>query len=168
MTPDEEMQNFLQSITNVRKKPVRKSKHTGSNEWKKRYEDAYRKNFEQEYPLAYKQDGYIKTVFPKTDKANGLTQAIIKFLMWSGHRATRITSAGRMIGTRFIPGTTRKGAADVSSTINGRSVMWEVKMNDQPSPEQLREQELERKSGGEYFFVHNMDEFFKYYDELFV
>ena len=126
----------------------------------------YRLNFEAEYPAAFKANGHIKTSFPKTDTANGLTQAIIKFLMWSGHRATRITSAGRMIKDRFIPGTTRKGAADISSTIKGRSVMWEVKMNDQPSPEQLRERELERKAGGEYFFVHNMDEFLKLYDGL--
>lgn len=162
----DELSDFLGSIKLRPDYKPKPKKVITSNTWKVRYDIAYRKNFEQEYPAAFKDHGYIKTTFPDTTKANGLTQAIIKFLMWEGHRATRITSAGRMTGKRFIPGTTRKGAADISSTINGRSVMWEVKINDQPSLEQLREQELERKAGGEYFFVHNMDEFFKYYDTL--
>ena len=159
-----EMADFLNSLPKPERK--KKVKRITSNEWKIRFDLAYKENFKNEYPVAYASHGCLKTSFPDTSKANGLTQAIIKYLMWSGHRATRITSAGRMLGKRFIPGTTRKGAADISSTIKGRSVMWEVKINDQPAMEQLREQELERKAGGEYFFVHSMDEFFKHYDTL--
>lgn len=160
-----EMADFLNSLPKPERKK-RKQKQPTSNEWKIRFDLAYKENFKQQHPVAYASHGCLKTSFPDTSKANGLTQAIIKYLMWSGHRATRITSAGRMLGKRFIPGTTRKGAADISSTIKGRSVMWEVKINDHPSDEQLREQELERKAGGEYFFVHSMDEFFKHYDTL--
>lgn len=159
-----EMADFLNSLPKPERK--KKVKRITSNEWKIRFDLAYKENFKNEYPVAYASHGCLKTSFPDTSKANGLTQAIIKYLMWNGHRATRITSAGRMLGKRFIPGTTRKGAADISSTIKGRSVMWEVKINDQPAMEQLREQELERKAGGEYFFVHSMDEFFKHYDML--
>lgn len=158
------MADFLNSLPKPERK--KKVKRITSNEWKIRFDLAYKENFKNEYPVAYASHGCLKTSFPDTSKANGLTQAIIKYLMWNGHRATRITSAGRMLGKRFIPGTTRKGAADISSTIKGRSVMWEVKINDQPAMEQLREQELERKAGGEYFFVHSMDEFFKHYDML--
>lgn len=159
-----EIADFLNSLPKPERK--RKPKVVTCNKWKVRFDLAYKKNFASQYPVAYASHGYLKTSFPDTSKANGLTQAIIKYLMWEGHRATRITSAGRMIGKRFVPGTTRKGAADISSTIKGRSVMWEVKINDKPSQEQLREQQLERKAGGEYFFVHSMDEFFNYYDQL--
>ena len=159
-----EMADFLNSLPKPERK--KKVKRVTSNEWKIRFDLVYKEYFKYEYPVAYASHGCLKTSFPDTSKANGLTQAIIKYLMWSGHRATRITSAGRMLGKRFIPGTTRKGAADISSTIKGRSVMWEVKINDHPSDEQLREQELERKAGGEYFFVHSMDDFFKHYDSL--
>lgn len=145
-----------------------------------RYQQAHRRNQDINYPASVKDHGYVKTVMPDCRKANGLTQAIVKFLMWSGYRATRINSAGRIIKApqrqasgvslmtaKYIPGATRRGAADVSSTIRGRSVMWEVKVGkDRPSEYQLHEQELERKAGGEYFFVHSFEEFLTYYDSL--
>jgi len=161
-----EMAEFLNSLPKPERKN-RKPKQPTSNEWKIRFDLAYKENFKQQYPVAYASHGCLKTSFPDTSKANGLTQAIIKYLMWNGHRATRITSAGRMLGKRFIPGTTRKGAADVSSTIKGMSVMWEIKVGkDKPSQQQLQEQALEIKAGGKYYFVHDFNEFLKYYDEL--
>lgn len=43
--------------------------------------------------------------------------------------------------------------------------MFEIKAGpDVASEYQLREQELERKAGGVYEFIHNMDEFFLFYD----
>lgn len=117
---------------------------------------------------------------PDVRKANGLTQFVVNFLTWSGHRATRISSAGRLIDApqkqqsgislmtkKFIPGPTRKGSADVSATIRGRSVMIEIKVGrDRPSEHQLREQELERKAGGVYEFISTPEEFFNLYDSL--
>jgi hypothetical protein len=103
---------------------------------------------------------------PECNKANGLTQAIVKFLLWHGHRATRVSSSGRMIKGRYIPGTTRKGAADISATIKGRSVMFEIKIGaDKPSEYQLREQELERKAGGQYYFIKTFEQFLNIYDD---
>lgn len=137
-----------------------------SKQSKLRYDQSHEQDFKVKYSSAYPEH-YFKPKLPDTSKANGLTQAIINFIIWSGYRATRVTSAGRMIGKRYIPGTTRKGAADISATIKGRSVMWEVKVGkDAPSGFQLREQELERKAGGEYFFVHTLDEFFEQYDNF--
>lgn len=134
-----------------------------------RYADAHRRNQDKQYPATVASHGYLKPNFPDTRKANGLTRFILYYLTWMGHRATRITSAGRMIGKgnqqRYIPGTTRKGAADISATINGRSCMFEVKVGqDKPSIEQLREQQLERKAGGIYEFIRDPDEFFLFYD----
>lgn len=129
----------------------------------------------QEYQLknyqAAKDFGVISTNMPKVASSNGLTRFILTYLTWMGHRCTRISSTGRMIGKpgqqRYIPGTTRRGAADLSATINGRSVMLEVKVGtDKPSEYQLREQELERKAGGIYEFIHDPQEFFEVYDKV--
>lgn len=145
-----------------------------------RYIAAHQQYQAEQYPAAVKNFGTVKTQIPDTRKANGLTRFIINFLTWSGHRATRISSAGRLIDApqkqqsgislmtkRFIPGPTRKGSADVSATIRGRSVMIEIKVGrDRPSEHQLREQELERKAGGVYEFISTPEEFFNLYDSL--
>ena len=143
-----------------------------------RYLQAHEKDFATKYPVAYTGGHYFKTKQPDCRKANGLTQSIINFLLWNGHRATRVSSTGRMIGQKnnhlygglkqkYIPGTTRKGAADISATIKGRSIMIEVKVGaDKPSEHQLKEQELERKAGGIYEFCKTFEDFLILYDSL--
>lgn len=113
---------------------------------------------------------FIEPDYPDCGTSNGLTDWVMSYIKWSGGRATRVSSAGRQLpGGKFIPSTTRKGAADVSSTIRGKSIMWEIKAGaDKPSPAQLKEQAKERSAGGEYFFVHNAEEFFVLFDSLFV
>ena len=159
-----EIQEFLKSQEQPRKQPVRR---VIDKSWHPRYEAAHRLNQDRLYPSVVRDHGYVKTTFPDTTKANGLTNAIINFIMWNGYRATRVSSSGRMVDGKYIPGSTRKGAADISSTIRGMSVMWEVKAcKDRPSPEQLREQQLEQAAGGKYFFVHTFNEFLLLYDKL--
>lgn len=145
-----------------------------------RYQQAHYKYQCQEYPSVIRDNHYTPPKYPNTRKANGLTQFVINYLLWKGHRATRISSAGRLIDApqkqqsgislmtkKFIPGPTRKGSADVSATIRGRSVMIEIKVGrDRPSEHQLREQELERKAGGVYEFISTPEEFFNLYDSL--
>lgn len=145
-----------------------------------RYAEAHENNFKIKYPQVYAGGNYFKPVMPDCRKANGLTNAIVNFLTWRGHRATRIASSGRIIKTpqrqasgvslmtdKYIPGTTRRGTADISSTIHGKSVMWEVKVGrDKPSEYQLQEQALEISAGGNYFFVHSFEEFIQLYDGL--
>lgn len=111
---------------------------------------------------------FIEPDYPDCGTSNGLTDWVMNYIKWSGGRATRVSSAGRQLpGGKFIPSTTRKGAADVSSTIKGKSIMWEIKAgDDKPSPAQLKEQAKERAAGGEYFFVHNAEEFFALFDSL--
>jgi hypothetical protein len=152
--------------------------------YRDRYRQAYLAYTARETPTFYEMSGgdNMKVTIPNVGKSNGLTKFITNYLTWQGHRATRINSTGRLIDgqqrqesgailtvKKWIPGTTRRGTADVSSTIRGRSVMFEVKVGrDRPSEYQLKEQELERKAGGEYFFTHDPDEFFAQYDSLFV
>jgi len=159
------MQNeWLDFLPPLRQPRKVKAKPVAMPGWcKQRYIEAHQLSFSQ----AVKDAGHtFKATMPDCNKANGLTQAIVKFLLWHGHRATRISSSGRVIKGRYIPGTTRKGAADISATIKGKSVMFEVKIGaDKPSPKQLREQELEIKAGGAYYFVKTFEEFLNIYDE---
>lgn len=134
-----------------------------------RYEETYRKHQHSAYPTATKDYGYLSTKYPDTRTANGLTNFVINFLHWNGHRATRIATSGRVLKikgqSKYIPGTTRRGTADISATIQGRAVMLEIKVGkDKPSEYQEREQALERSAGGVYEFIHDPDEFIIWYD----
>jgi hypothetical protein len=134
---------------------------------KERYLEAHQLNFSKKYPAAFKDGYYVPCKMPKVDTANGLTTYIINYLTWMGYRATRINVSGRQINGKWIPSSTRKGAADISATIRGKSVMMEIKCGrDKPSPEQLQEQERERQAGGIYEFIHTPDEFLQLYDTL--
>jgi hypothetical protein len=148
--------------------------------WKLRYEEAHKQWQLKEYPASCKDFGWISPKYPDVRTSNGLTRMILYFLKWEGWRATRINTMGRLIDgpqkqdsgislitKKFIPSTTRKGTADISATIKGRSVMLEIKISgDTRRPEQLREQELERQAGGVYEFISDPDEFFIWYDSF--
>jgi hypothetical protein len=136
-------------------------------EWRIRYNTAHYNYTLQRTPNVVKDGFYTTPPVPVVAKSNGLTTFIINFLNWSGYRATRINTMGRMVGGRWIHSTTRKGSADISSTIKGRSVMWEVKVGrDRPRPEQLAEQAKERAAGGMYEFISTPEQFFAIFDTL--
>jgi hypothetical protein len=149
--------------------------------WIARYHAAHKEHFRRSYPSAYASGHYTPPMIPRVTKANGMTLAIVNFINWSGYNATRISSAGRLVGDavtvtesgtrlrtqKFIPGPTRKGTADITATIKGRSVKIEVKVGkDRPSQEQLKEQARERAAGGIYEFIADMGEFFALYDQV--
>ena len=134
---------------------------------KQRYQQAHEKWFKETYQTAYADGHYAPPKYPITTKANGLTLFICNYINWMGYRATRINTMGRKIGNKWIKGTTRRGSSDVSSTVLGRSIMWEIKVGkDSPRKEQLAEQAKERKAGGEYYFTHSPEQFFEQYDEF--
>ena len=136
-------------------------------EWRIRYNTAHYNYTCQRAPNVVRDGFYTGPTLPKVATANGLTQFICNFINWSGYRATRINTMGRMVNGRWIHSTTRKGSADISSTIKGRSVMWEVKVGrDRPRPEQLAEQAKERAAGGIYEFVSTPEQFFALFDTL--
>ena len=143
--------------------------------YRERYISAHKLFYQRNYPTAWRNGFWTPPKTVNVDKANGLTMWIVNFLNWNGHRATRISSAGRaikstdpgIIGMKFIPSTTRKGTADISATIKGKSVMLEVKIGrDKPSPEQIREQAKERSAGGIYEFISTPGQFLELYDGL--
>lgn len=151
-----------------------------SHDAKKRYNDAHYLYACEQYPSVVRDGHYTLPIFPKVHTSNGLTTYIINYLTWLGCRATRINAMGRLVDKaekqpsgvilttkKYLPSTTRKGAADISSTIKGKSVMWEVKTGkDKPSEAQLLEQRRERRAGGEYFFVHSVNEFLTLLDTI--
>ena len=147
--------------------------------WTQRYKQAHELDFKTKYPTAYKDGHYFSPKIPDITKSNGLTQACVNFINWNGYNADRVNTTGRLINgvqkqpsgvvlgvKKFIPSANRKGTADIGATIKGRSVKIEIKVGrDKPSDEQLREQERERKAGGIYEFIHDMDEFLLLYDK---
>jgi hypothetical protein len=136
-------------------------------EWRIRYNTAHYNYTCQRAPNVVRDGFYTGPTLPKVATANGLTQFICNFINWSGYRATRINTMGRMVNGRWIHSTTRKGSADISSTIKGRSVMWEVKVGrDRARPEQLAEQAKERAAGGMYEFISTPEGFFELFDKI--
>jgi len=147
---------------------------------KQRYQSAHEQWFKIKYPNAYKDGFYLEPKIPKVDTANGLTTFICNFLSWMNHRATRINVSGRLVDgvekqpsgakvgvKKWIPSSTRKGTADISATIKGRSVMIEIKVGrDKPRPDQLAEQIRERNAGGIYEFIGTPEQFFELYDRI--
>lgn len=120
----------------------------------------------------------------RDDSANGLTKCITAFLNLSGHQAERISSTGRpvdhrhtftdVIGNRrtigsmtWIPGTGTNGTADISATIQGRSVKIEVKIHDRQSDAQRRYQQQVEKAGGLYIIAKTFEQFYQWYIETF-
>jgi hypothetical protein len=118
------------------------------------------------------------------NSANGLTKCILEFLNLSGHQAERINTMGRMLdnrktytdvigrqktigSTKYIPTTGTKGSADISATINGRSVKIEVKYGkDRQSADQKAYQEQIEKAGGIYIIAKEFDSFYDWYQQF--
>ena len=110
--------------------------------------------------------------------ANGLTKCIITWIKVTGGQAERINTTGRPIDRRttytdclghkrqigtieWIPGTGTKGSADISATINGRSVKIEVKIGkDRQSKHQIQYQASVEKAGGVYIIARTFEGFF--------
>jgi hypothetical protein len=133
--------------------------------FKERYNAAHHEYYKVKYPNVVADGLYCLPTLPKYKTANGLTKFITNYILWAGWRATRVNTMGRQVGGKWIPGTTRKGTADISATIKGRSIMIEIKVGkDKASEYQLKEQELERKSGGIFEFISTPEEFFTLYD----
>ena len=123
----------------------------------------------------------LKPVKYEDKTANGLTKCILDFLNISGHFAERINTMGRMIDSRkqvtdvigrtktigtakYIPTTGTKGSADISATINGKSVKIEVKIGkDRQSQDQIQYQKRTEQAGGIYLIAKDFQGFYESY-----
>lgn len=123
--------------------------------------------YEKKWPLTKYHFG--RTYTDKT--ANGLTKAIVKYITYRGYQAERISSSGRMIPKNgkmiYIPGTSRNGTADISATIQGRSVKIEVKIGkDRQSDVQLSYQKEVERAGGIYYIAKDFQSFYDWVNQL--
>jgi len=129
----------------------------------------------------------FKDMLPRTytDKtANGLTKMIIDWINYNGGQAERINTTGRLIKAKtykdvmgitktigqdkWIKGTGTLGSADISATIQGKSVKIEVKIGrDKQSDVQKQYQEAIEKAGGIYYIAKDFDSFYDWYNETF-
>jgi len=116
--------------------------------------------------------------------ANGLTKGIIAFLRLSGHQAERISVTGRRIDRRveytdvlghrrqigsveWIPSSMQKGTADISATINGKSVKIEVKIGrDRQGQAQKAYQQQVEAAGGLYMIATELQQFVDWYEKM--
>ena len=122
----------------------------------------------------------------RDDTANGLTRLIIDCIRHDGGQAERINTTGIPIDTRqevtdilghrhmigsltWRKGGSTVGSADISATINGRSVKIEVKIGkDRQSEAQRRYQQAIEQAGGLYFIARNFTEFHSWYRQNFM
>lgn len=142
------------------------------------------KHKQDKYPLSWEiQHCNYLDKYKGKKPANRLTSMICDFLNYSGHQAERISTTGiyrdqskivtdvvgfrRKIGSGFWSRSqSTPGSADISATINGKSVKIEVKIKDKQSEVQKEYQKSIEKAGGLYYIVHDFEEFYKIYNDI--
>ena len=115
---------------------------------------------------------FPKSYIPKPKRedttANGLTRCIIDFITLHGGQAERIVVMGKPVertyGVKWVQGQMTVGSADISATIQGRSVKIEVKIGtDRQSEAQRRYQSDIERAGGLYYIARNFADFKQWY-----
>ena len=105
----------------------------------------------------------------RDDKANFLTKCVVEYIRLNGGFASRISNQGTYNQKlrRYIPGTARRGLADVMATFRGLSLHIEVKAGKdrQSKAQKLIESEV-KSSGGLYYIAHTFTEFKTWFDSL--
>lgn len=120
----------------------------------------------------------------KTSTTNGLTQAVISYIEWSGWSAERTGNEGRVMDERKqytdalghrktmgtvkrIKGQGKKGTSDIKAVIAGRFVAIEIKSastKDRMSEAQLKYKAEVERSGAIYKVITNLDEAIEWLD----
>jgi len=119
------------------------------------------------------------------NSANSLTASIEFYINATGNQAERISNQGQYrkgkkieVGTgeiaytkqlpgKWTPGQGTKGTADISATINGKSVKIEVKYGkDRQSDAQKQYQQKIETAKGIYYIARDFDTFVEWYNTL--
>lgn len=147
-----------------------------------------RKPHKQPYkkPKAVLELEHITSTKHRDDTANGLTKCILAYLKYCGWQAERVNTMGvpidhrrqvtdtlghtRTIGSvQWRKGGGTVGSADISATINGRSVKIEVKIGkDRQSEAQHKYQQQVEQAGGLYYLAHDFTSFIEWYVQSFM
>ena len=126
-------------------------------------------------PWVYKRSGSPSRHSSDSTTANGLTRCIIDFIKLHGGQAECISATGIPTKKRDVYGNTiwrtthmTVGTADISATINGRSVKIEVKIGrDRQSDAQCRYQADVERAGGLYYLARDFEGFVSWYNLMF-
>ena len=105
----------------------------------------------------------------KDDTSNSLTACIVKYITLKGGFASRISNQGTFNRrlNKYIPGTAKRGLADIMATYQGKSLHIEVKAGkDRQSEHQKKIESEVIRSGGLYFVTHNFTDFKTWFDNL--
>lgn len=119
--------------------------------------------------------------------SNGLTKSVIDFIKLNGFHAERINSTGSARDTRkkvidvlgrsreigsvtWIKSTNQKGTADISATLQGKSIKIEIKCAASRDRYQSEAQKLYQKqiedSGGVYIVVRTFEQFYNWFNSF--
>ena len=116
--------------------------------------------------------------------ANELTKAVITWVRLHGYQAERINSTGRLLDQRktftdvigrqrtigskkWIFTSGQRGTADISATIQGRSVKIEIKAgHDRQSEIQKKYQASVEAAGGVYLIVKDFQSFYDWFQNF--
>ena len=128
---------------------------------------------------------YLPSTDWKDNSANNLTKCIIFFINAKGGMAERINSQGQyregakiQVGTgeiaytkqlpgKWTKGQSTKGTADISATINGKSVKIEVKYGKDVQSQVQKDYQLKTETaGGIYYIARDFDTFIFFYETL--
>ncbi len=121
----------------------------------------------------------------RDNTANGLTRCIKSFIQVKGGQCERICTTGRQIDNtkiftdvlghqrvigslNWIKGNATNGSADISATINGRSVKIEVKIGrDRMSEAQMDYKAEIEAAGGVFYVAMDFTSFLNWYNQMF-
>ena len=133
----------------------------------------------------YPTNPYLPKVLYSDATSNGLTKCVIDYITLRGYHAERINSTGavkdnrttstdvlgnvRTIGSvQWIKSNTQTGTADVSATIQGRTVKIEIKCkatgdNIQSEAQKNYQRQIEN-AGGTYLIVRTFEDFYNWFN----
>jgi len=144
----------------------------------------------EQLALEIKKQKYPNFPFPIKQKysdntTNGLTKCVIDYITFRGYHAERINSTGaikdnrttstdvlgnvRTIGSvQWIKGNTQSGTADISATIQGRSIKIEIKCkatgdNIQSEVQKVYQKQIET-AGGVYLIIKTFEDFYNWFN----
>ena len=139
-------------------------------------------DFRQRYPNV--PESWIPRPRYSDKTANGLSHMIISWIRLHGGQAERISCEGRVIDNRRqftdsigrvrvvgrvtrIRSSMQRGTADISATINGRSIKLEIKIgHDRQSEFQQKYQKQIEAAGGIYLIVRNFEDFVRFFNKF--
>ncbi len=103
----------------------------------------------------------------RDDSANSLTACIVKYITLQGGFSSRISNQGTYNQKlhKYIPGTARRGLADVMATFRGLSLHIEVKHSrDRQSEAQKKIESEVTRAGGRYYLAKDFSSFKTWFD----